>query len=360
MIFGNMAVFARSLHLGRFAFAALFLLSFFVSGAWGVCWENNRNNGYYSSLGNFVTCYSGPCDPSCSQVASYCTGQGCPSVYQVNSTFYATLPTAYPGASACDAGGNTCQQMSIRGCFYSIGCSTQCEADSIQCINSGKEWIPGTGGECGTCNDCDEQCQCEEQPGMIWNGTECVEDSSLCAEDRATCVSAGGTFSGSTNTGCCISTCDLCNTSTINRVVNLKQAQCCNQGLAPPDSMRSCYTLPNTECGMGTSVFNTMSSGEYECQDPNLDAQVKQRYFDKCFEPASSSSGEPGSSSGGGSSGEEGTSSGGGEYGDCQECPWLDSILDTLTKTKKNTDDIVTCLTTPNLCAGLSIQIPER
>lgn len=340
MILGNMAVFARSLHLGRFAFAALFLLCFFVGGAWGACSAKNKYLGSFS-----CKLFDPNSDVECPRY-NRCPSGNCESWQPYES-------------SECEFTGCTHNNYGCQENYRVFCCTSQCEADSLSCVIKGNEWIPGTGGQCGTCNDCDEQCQCEERPGMIWNGTECVEDSSLCAEDRATCVRAGGVFAGSTNTGCCISTCDLCNNATMLRWKNLKTAECCNQGMAPPDSIRDCRTMSSNECGMSISTLSTMTTTDYECQDPNLDAQVKQRFFDQCFEPASSSSeGGPGSSSGGGTSSEGGNSSAG-DYGDCQECPWLDSILDTLTKTKKNTDDIVTCLTTPNLCAGLSIQIPD-
>lgn len=350
MIFGNMAVFARSLHLGRFVFAALFLFVF-ASGSWGACLERSftHSSADVCTLGGFSVI-------SCNVTNSGDSYNGCPE------NFSAGCFNTHPYSVNCNVTTTGCSRYGCNNMRGSLTCcTTQCEADSVSCVSQGYTWENDPSAECGkSCTSCDEQCQCEQQPGMIWNGTECVEDSSLCAEDRATCVRAGGVFAGSTNTGCCISTCDLCNNATMLRWKNLKTAECCNQGMAPPDSIRDCRTMSSNECVMSISTLSTMTTTDYECQDPNLDAQVKQRFFDQCLEVASSSSEGPApGSSGGGTSSEGGGASSGGAYGDCQECPWLDSILDTLTRTKKNTDDIVTCLTTPNLCAGLSIQIPD-
>lgn len=344
-------------HLGRFAVAAVFLLSFFVSGAWGACGIVQRTTPWYNSQ----------CQSTYEYYVGSSTAYSCTGTYQLNVgscnkklsyTIYSSSPIICLGAYN--------STFDVYAQYQT--CGSQCEADSVSCINQGYTWVDDPSAECGkSCSSCDEQCQCEEQPGMIWNGTECVEDSSLCAEDRANCVRAGGIFSGSTNSGCCISTCDLCNNATMLRWKNLKAAECCNQGMAPPDSIRDCRTPPNDHCGMAISKLTTLTTTDYECQDPNLDAQVKQRFFDQCFEPQSSSSGEPGSSGSGGSSSSMGSSDSQGNSSvndspypeGCDECPYLDSILDTLIKQKKNTDDIVTCLTTPNLCAGLSIQIPD-
>ena len=342
-------------HLGRFAVVAVFLLSFFVSGAWAICQSADINIPYGNLTGSVSSCPS-PSVTKFSMHGGYYT--------------YCSI-TAISQGGVCNISCSRLSSNPLTNCNTDYTCSpvyncrsfcyTACEADSLVCINNGNDWTTIPGGTCNGkgCLDCDEKCQCEEQPGMMWNGTECIEDTTLCAEDRATCVRAGGVFNGSTNGGCCRATCDLCGNATLLRWKNLKTAQCCNQGLAPPDSIRDCRIMPSEECGMSISTLTTMTTTDYECQDPNLDAQVKQRFFDQCFEVASSSSESgPGSSSGGGTSSEGGNSSAG-EYGDCQECPWLDSILDTLTKTKWNTDDIVTCLTTPNLCAGLSVQFPD-
>lgn len=358
MILRNMAVFARSLHLGRFAFAALFLFVL-VSGAWGACTVRGFNSTCDGASRTCTKCPGFSGNPSYSiDERVNCNVVGCS-----NPNIEAYIQFSCSGAVPGYMTSGRCQYSCVgsggsSGSFTFVTCDTQCEADSVACVNQGYTWADDPSASCGkSCSQCDEQCQCVEQ-GMIWTGTECIEDTTVCNTYREECQRAKGVFNGSVNSGQCVATCNQC--KELNRLVRLKQDQCCNQGLAPPDSVRRCTIEARNTPGMNWSTYTT-SDNEFACQDPSLSDAASSRYVEMCFEQSSSSEGpSPGSSS----SGEGGTSSGGGissggEYGDCQECPWLDSILDTLTRTKKNTDDIVTCLTTPNLCAGLSIQIPD-
>ena len=175
-------------HLGRFAVAAVFLLCFFASVTWGAC----------TTYTSYIGVNAGK---SCTVNSSF--RPSCPSTY-VLSGYTLTECTTWNGGDIhpeygyCSYGSMGCW---VQAYDYDC-CSNQCEADSLLCVNQGYTWVDDPSASCGkSCSSCDEQCQCEEQPGMIWNGTECVEDSSLCAEDRANCVRAGGIFSGSTNSG---------------------------------------------------------------------------------------------------------------------------------------------------------------
>ena len=319
---GNMAArfaFRNGIHLGRFSVVALFLLSFFVSGAWGACGIVQRTTSWYNSQ----------CQSTHEYYVGSSTAYSCTGTYQLNVgscnkklsyTIYSSSPIICVGAYN--------STFDVYAQYQT--CGSQCEVDSLLCVNKGGDWE--------------------------WKGCElgCVEntiDTTLCDGFRRECEAAQGKFSGSANSGCCIGTCDQC--GALQTLVDLKKAMCCNQGLAPPADVRFCTVDARNTCGVNWSTFKS-DDNEFECRDPSLDSTVAKTYVEECFEPSSSDSQGGSSESGPGSSSDGGSSSAGPYPEGCDECPWLDSILDTLVLNKWNTDDIVACLTTPGLCAGLT------
>lgn len=192
---------------------------------------------------------------------------------------------------------------------------------------------------------CSDQCssgkrRCEAQ-GKEWDDANCVcIDNTICDPYRAECESAGGVFSGSGSSGCCKAYCNQC--KNLTQVINQKIALCCRRGLAPPDTARQCRGNPPQTCGMNWSELYTQDY-EFSCRSPSVSQSAAQAYLDACFEHSSSSTDVSSSSGGGG-----GGSSGGGA--DCPECPYLESILDTLTKQKMVVTDIYMCVANPDLC----------
>ena len=174
MIFGNMAVFARSLHLGRFAVAAVFFLFLFVSGVSARCVERTFSNG---SPG---ICTVGGYNPiSCTVTNTGDTDRyGCPG--NLTAGCWSDLPYS----TNCVATSTGCNWQFCAWLGSVWCCSSQCEGDSVACVSQGYTWDNDPSAECGkSCTSCDEQCQCEEQ-GMIWTGTECIEDTTVCVEKR--------------------------------------------------------------------------------------------------------------------------------------------------------------------------------
>lgn len=146
-------------HLGRFAVAAVFLFSFFVSGAWGQCstdWQYSGGSGWSESA----------CKNYCqSEYTRHCVesyyGYYCIDEWQGDIS-----------AGFCRCKGTTCR--------------TQCQADSLVCINDGGTWA-NTGAEtCSgySCTHCDAQCQCEESGGVWSPNGYCVPDckSKFCCD----------------------------------------------------------------------------------------------------------------------------------------------------------------------------------
>lgn len=182
-----------------------------------------------------------------------------------------------------------------------------------------------------------------------------------CSEYNDECESAGGTFTGTTvsdnGQDCCRGSCNVCGSNAMKKLYEAKKKVCCENGMAPPDQNQTCSTvsLPTSGCGMVWSTYGDFTSGGWSCADPSSGFEAGSRYA-KCFDdddPNGSSSSGGGSSSSGGSSG---------QYGDCQECPWLDSILDTLTAQKQKVNDIYVCLVIPGMCGQQnqdSLTVPE-
>ena len=185
----NMAVFAHSVHLGRFAFAAVFLLSFLVSGAWGACYEytiqgNVAEYSYNRWVNDF---YYGCRGPACTQNGyGTCPTPSCPVSVNCGNNRTCYNPTSILEKNPnwnCSNGQNGSQNFI---CYYSHVCDTQCDGDSLVCVLKGADW-EWKGCELGCVeNTCDAQCECEEAGGT-WetsNGGYCVPvcQSQFCCD----------------------------------------------------------------------------------------------------------------------------------------------------------------------------------
>lgn len=163
----------RLAHEGRmYRTAVLFLavLLFFVGHGWGAC------DVFQGIVIPNYTC------------SGYCR-EGSPSV---RCDFAAAVGTC-PAGQHCGSLGltqpyecNCADNSGIVGkCTYYI-CTTQCEADSVACLNKGGDW-EWKGCELGCVeNTCDSQCECEENGGT-WqpsNGGYCVPrcESQFCCD----------------------------------------------------------------------------------------------------------------------------------------------------------------------------------
>lgn len=170
----NMA--ARFVHsncnLGRFAVVAVFLLSFFVSSAWGACRVGTdcksditlqtscsvgTNIGYGCSLKN------------AGAVASSLSGCGkCITPYQCNPGYLKITSASYRCGSS----------SYVDFCYESYTCDTQCDADSVACEIGGGTWT-NTGAS--TCD------------GKSCKMSNCLQSDTLWLNDsKAACDAIGG------------------------------------------------------------------------------------------------------------------------------------------------------------------------
>lgn len=217
-----------------------------------------------------------------------------------------------------------------------VGCNTV-NLDSLNCILSSGNWIPGNPGFCS--------------------------DYDHCAVYHQQCDQLGGKFTGrQTATGCAAS-CNTCGNTANKKILEIKVESCCAQDLAPSVE-RMCMT-PDIATGDGMQVS---SNANLDCVDPNLDDENLNLYVEYCSDnsPGSSSSEFSSSSGGGGSSGSNDSSSSGGDSdssgsglpGDMYDYyPILDTIRDSLVDIKKNVKNIYTCLISPGTCGGLNTKI---
>lgn len=206
-----------------------------------------------------------------------------------------------------------------------------------------------------------ERIQCELKGWVFVDSTcECLEpcDQTLCDNYQSQCAQMQGTFTGDVRridgACCCVANCNTCSKEALKTKMEQKTKQCCSQGLAPPEDTRRCSQMLERGCGMSVPVLTGESGDNWACRDPNLSNQALTSFVENCY---GSSSSTAGSSSGGVSSDGGGTSDGGGSSGGtppypegCDECPWLDSILDTLTAQKSIVGAIYDCMYVPNLC----------
>lgn len=131
------------------AFIMIALLLFFVvSGAWADCFNSGRTL-YCNDKDIPSQCGSQPeKPPTC-------------SVYGQASPF----PGTY--VAGCTNTGKNCFSSNGAGewlCYGAIVCGNQCEADSLACVNEGKEWTTIPGGTCngkGCLEQCDSTYHCE-------------------------------------------------------------------------------------------------------------------------------------------------------------------------------------------------------
>lgn len=145
-IFAKIVIFGRN---ARFVslWVALFLISM-CSGAWGAC----SNQGWGS--GSFNTNVWQEIGYGCSGTESdraWCErnfiGTNAPITGEVTSYGYCLRTNL--NTSFCSSNYIYCR-------FQGICCSSQCEVDSVQCVNEGKEWGAITGGSCNGkgCKEC--------------------------------------------------------------------------------------------------------------------------------------------------------------------------------------------------------------
>lgn len=316
----------------------LAVLLFFVSG-WGSC-----NNGSYRPYSDSRGFCKG--DPSWGVNYPLCSSTtACGGSIEEGGYFYYGCNVPYGAGSMCNDGnwGTTLAQKNWVTCVYR--CGSQCDVDSIICVQNGSTWREDASASCG--KSCQEPCNCDDY--------------------QANCESLNGEFSGNCANAnpeggqCCVATCYLCNTAAAQKQQEMAKKVCCASGMVPPKLSDYCFNMPPPgKCGMNYSNVRNDFDSQWKCRelDENSSQKMVNWYREACLE--SSSSAVESSPSSGASSGGDGSSSSGSPYPpDCPECPWLDSILDTLTAQKGVVDEIRTCVLFPSLCGAESEDLPQ-
>lgn len=320
---------------------AFLVVAFFSVDSWGAC-----QTGSFTVIGTnvSVSCKRGSCGSpdDCSTVAM------CGSTVDASSVGGGIYEGCKPSTIVAIHGNQlyTEQCSSLNSCYTNgyfsfIGstlncttkCATKCEANEIRCNSKGWIWDA-------------QNCQCQ--------------DPTICGDLRAQCEEVGGIFHGvGTSSGgenCCRASCNVCGGESFKKLYDMKRQICCDRMQAPPNESSVCKTvdLPPASCGMVWSQYSELNSNEWACRDPNLTPEANQSYREQCFETSSSSSDDPNSAGSSSGAGDDSSSSGTQYPEGCDECPWLDSILDTLTLQKHAVDAIYSCIMYPGLCADNS------
>ena len=298
--------------LGAFRLVfALALILLFVENSWAACTQ--ATSYFYSNRTNQM---NGTCDPGSVIAPAHSCSNGDAITYRY--TCYNDGPPYMT-----DFKFDHCTSWGDYGYYTYYHCSSRCEAQEYEC----------------------------NKKGWSWDAANCVcNDPTLCAPYREQCEEIGGKFNGLVSEGCCRAVCNICGGESFTKLYDMKRKICCDRMQSPPLERNVCYTdlLPPSECGMNWSDIKDLTSAEWACRDPSLSFEAAQNYREQCFERSSSSADNQSSSSGGG---DGSSSSGASPYPEgCEECPWLDSILDTLTLQKQKVDEIYSCLTIPGLC----------
>lgn len=329
----------------RFPLLVLAFFWFFTANVYAHCSTTNFG-GIPAVSGSFI-CEKSSCggnETYCDfkqSGASSCNTVQCPSTYVSGGRYYTNIvPNTVSINRSNGYGTYYCRtgQSDYFGCstlisFYAASCaalnycSTQAEADSLNCeLNLGSE-------------GCEDRCSVYNQQ----------------------CEQLGGVFTGrQTPTGCAAS-CNTCGTTASKNILEIKIESCCNQGLAPSVE-RMCIT-PDIATGDGMQVS---SNANLECVDPNLGDDNLNLYVQYCEDnpPGSSDSNQSSGSGDGSSSSSESSSSGendssasGGAGDEYNYYPILDTIRDSLLNIRKNVQNIYTCMITPGTCTGLTPQV---
>ena len=208
------------LRMGAIVRKVLLLVAFVlgVSGAWGAC--KSVNTTICNPFGQYT------CNEPQWDVDPYCTITYC-----------------YTGCVKSDGWVN---------CSYE--CDTQCDADSLKCVNAGNTWTENPNATCGkSCNE---------------NGCTAQDTATINAQ-KARCDSLGGTndFALVNNgaEGCGLSGfCNLCNGNSYKELMKQQRKNCCEQGHVPDTTALKCIveSITSTDKTFNVSGVNKCLSGD--------------------------------------------------------------------------------------------------
>ena len=155
-----------------------FAVLFFAVNSWCGCYSTNKLFG--GSLSINVSCYEGS---SCSQrpCAStlVCSENGCDPIFYTSGSYYVGLNnSAYPLCN--DKGGCGLYNAGVNVCYYTMFCTTACEADSVECLSRGDGW---------QWMGCDQGCV-ESIESSSGGGGDC--DTTQLHHANQSCIDQGG------------------------------------------------------------------------------------------------------------------------------------------------------------------------
>ena len=154
--------------LGNFKILAILVLFLLSVQSWAECISPVNVNVTFNSDQKY-----------CADGNGYITTDDCPSSYHTSSYYYTNLgsarcPSSVEFNSSCPSR-NRCYGWGVV-CNYTTRCTSQAEADSLVCVNSGKYWVDG---ECKTS-------LCDSTKWTCNTTTETTQTT--VASDNITCI----------------------------------------------------------------------------------------------------------------------------------------------------------------------------
>lgn len=272
----------------------LFLVAFFlgVNGAGADCipiggeWSTFEGSlGCYNSYPSTQTCYTGDVNLASSNNPWY-QNANCGGTTRV----CVQTSAEFLRCSFASGGNQICNYSGFR-------CGSQCEADSLQCVNEGGAWTENPNAVCGK--------------SCTTNGCTAADTANL---ERLVhrCDSLGGTndyeLVNNGSEGCGLSGfCNLCNGNAYKKLLKDQQKNCCEQGHAPDTTKVKCTveSITSTDKKFIVDGQNACLSG-----DPQIIITPNGESYREGCDDAPPSGGS--SDSHGSSDSQESSSSGGG------------------------------------------------
>lgn len=280
-----------------------------VNGAWANC------NTITQNLSGLNYCETRVVGPSQSCIPNGIQSVGAISCGCSDNSGRINVQVNCQGGSRYYAGGAVtsanCSTSGNRGSYSAVLtytlCDTQCDSDSLACINEGGIWAANPNASCG------KSCMTNACTS---------EDTTFLEGQKARCDSLGGTndFGLSNNGDRCDLTgfCNLCNGTAFKKLQKEQRKNCCETGHAPDTSKIQCVVEDITS---GEKVYKV--SGQNSCLsgDPQIIiTPTGESYREGCDDPPPENT----SSNSGGTSSSDGAFSSSSESGgDSLELEWL-------------------------------------
>lgn len=114
------------------------LLAWGSSLSWGACVSYNTG---VIQLGSSISCQYGRCGAGSSLCSSTALCASCPEVLESGSYYFTGGSNSDLNQPLCTNASSCWNYSGFQKCVYTLRCSTQGEADSVNCVSKGEPWV---------------------------------------------------------------------------------------------------------------------------------------------------------------------------------------------------------------------------